>query len=374
MKISASFDGGNIQVIRFDDHRDIELRIANDNNSQYAQWFYFRLQDAEGYPCRIRLSNANHCSYPSGWHNYNARASYDRVTWFQVQTSYDGESLIIDIMPKFNSVYLAYFAPFSYEQHLDLVHAAQLSQRCVLTSAGQTIEDREIDMLIAGEPSPDKKRLWIIARQHPGETMAEWFMQGFINRLLDTDDPVSIELLNKAVFYLVPNMNIDGAIHGNQRTNAKGFDLNRAWNNPDMDNTPEVYYIKKMMQETGVDFCLDVHGDEDLPYVFLSGIEGIPSFDAQLKGLTDLFSSTWEQISSDFQSKEGYPKNEPGKANLEICSKNIGEQFHCLSLTLEMPYKENHNLPDQLFGWSPERSEKLGESLINTIKGVIDKL
>ena len=29
--------------------------------------------------------------------------------------------------------------------------------------------------------------------------MAEWFVQGFLNRLLDDDDPASIKLLEKAV-------------------------------------------------------------------------------------------------------------------------------------------------------------------------------
>ena len=29
----------------------------------------------------------------------------------------------------------------------------------------------------AGTPGPDKRPIWIIARQHPGESMAEWFMQ-----------------------------------------------------------------------------------------------------------------------------------------------------------------------------------------------------
>lgn len=30
----------------------------------------------------------------------------------------------------------------------------------------------------SGEPSKGKKRVWMIARQHPGESMAEWFVEG----------------------------------------------------------------------------------------------------------------------------------------------------------------------------------------------------
>lgn len=374
MKISSNFDSGNIVVKSINSHNDIQLEIRKDTKSDYFQWFYFRLQGAEGYPCKININNASEASYPEGWENYSVRASYDRYTWFQVPTHYDGEKLTIEFMPKYNSVYLAYFAPFTYEQHLDLVHQAQLSDRCVLTCLGNTIEKRDIDLLIAGEPSPEKKKIWIIARQHPGEAMAEWFMQGFINRLLDNDDPASIQLLNKSVFYLVPNMNIDGSIHGNLRANAIGANLNREWANPSIEKSPEVYYVKQKMKETGIDLSLDVHGDEGLPFVFLSGIEGIPSFNEKLKLLTDKFANTWLNISPDFQIEEGYPKNDPGAANLNICSKNIGEEFKCLSQTLEMPFKQNNNLPDPIFGWSPERSEKLGESLINTLLLVVDDL
>lgn len=367
MKISSNFDAGNIEVVKCDSHDDIQLKIRKDTKADTFQWFYFRLQGANGYPCKISILNASQASYPEGWPNYKARASYDRVTWFQVPTSYDGEKLTIEVMPKYNSIYFAYFAPFSYEQHLDLVHSAQLSPRCVLTSIGQTVEDREIDMLIAGEPAPEKKKIWIIARQHPGEPMAEWFIQGFLNRLLDQDDPASIKLLEKAVFYVIPNINIDGSIHGNLRANAAGINLNREWKNPSKEKSPEVFYIKNKMKETGVDMNLDIHGDEGLPFVFPSGIEGIPSFNEKMKDITDLFYNTWQDISPDFQFEEGYPKNEPGKANLNVCSKNIGEEFKCFSQTIEMPFKENINIPDAAFGWSPERSEKLGESLVNTL-------
>lgn len=30
----------------------------------------------------------------------------------------------------------------------------------------------------SGEAGKGKKRVWIVARQHPGESMAEWFVEG----------------------------------------------------------------------------------------------------------------------------------------------------------------------------------------------------
>lgn len=35
-----------------------------------------------------------------------------------------------------------------------------------------------IRCLHSGDAGKGKKRVWIIARQHPGESMAEWFVEG----------------------------------------------------------------------------------------------------------------------------------------------------------------------------------------------------
>ena len=374
LSINSTFDAGNIELINLDNPRNIQLKIRKDTESDFLQWFYFRLQGAKGQACKLNLMNAGDAAYPEGWENYQARASYDRETWFQVSTEYNDSILSIDFIPENDSVYIAYFAPFSYEQHLDLVNNAQQSPLCSLESIGHTIQGRSIDFLRIGNDDKDKKNLWIIARQHPGETMAEWFMLGLISRLLDEEDATSVSLLKKANLYLVPNMNIDGSILGNLRVNAKGVNLNREWLAPSIENSPEVYFVKQKMKEIGMDFNLDVHGDEGLPYVFISGIEGIPSFDKKLNKLTDSFMNNWKTINPDIQDKHGYPKNDPGTANLMICSKNLGEEFNCLSQTLEMPFKQNDNIPDLVYGWSPERSIKLGESLVASLFSIVEDL
>jgi len=128
------------------------------------------------------------------------------------------------------------------------------------------------------------------------------------------------------------------------------------------------------MNEKGVDLNLDIHADEEFPYNFISSIEGIPSYDEKLKFLLGKFKKSWLEISPDFQVKQGYPINAPGTANLNICSKAIGEKFKCLSLTIEMPFKDNACLPDTVYGWSPERCENFGESLVDVIHRIADDL
>ena len=85
-----------------------------------------------------------------------------------------------------------------------------MEANCQLQVLGETLDGREISVLKIGQTGEGKRVVWLTARQHPGETMAEWFMEGFIDRLIDKADGVARSLLDHAVFYFVPNMNPDG--------------------------------------------------------------------------------------------------------------------------------------------------------------------
>ncbi len=52
----------------------------------------------------------------------------------------------------------------------------------------------------------------------------------------------------------------------------------------------------------------------------------------------------------------------------------VAEQFKCLAYTVEMPFKDNANLPDEQFGWSDVRSMKLGQDTLIAIRAVVEKL
>lgn len=374
MQISSNFDSGNIDVISAETPNNIQLAIKKDHNSEFYQWFHFKLHNTEHSEHVIHLTNAGKSAYVEGWKDYQAVASYDRQHWFRVPTSFDGENLSITFTPEYDSTYFAYFAPYSYERHQDLIHSAQLDIDCQLQVLGQTLDGRDMSLLKVGEEGEGKKVIWITARQHPGESMAEWFMEGFIDRLLDEDDGVARSLLNSAVFYLVPNMNPDGSVRGHLRTNANGVNLNREWQTPTMENSPEVYLVREKMLETGVDMHLDIHGDEALPFNFVAGSEGVPSYNARIKDLEDNFKNVLLAITPEFQDDEGYDKDEPGKANLTVAANWVGEQFKCLAYTVEMPFKDNDLLPDFSVGWSDERSSLFGRDFLTAIYHVVDDL
>lgn len=374
MRISSNFDSGNIEVVEATQPDAIRLRIRKDNQSDFYQWFHFRLESQPLVEHHLRIEDLKNSAYPDAWDGYQAVASYDREEWFRVDTEFSDGTLHIHHTPEFSTVYYAYFAPYGYERHLDLIAWSQAQFNCQAVHLGETLDGRDMTMLQIGQAEEGKKSIWITARQHPGETMAEWLVEGLLERLMDEDDPLSTALCQKAVFYVVPNMNPDGSVRGHLRTNANGINLNREWHAPTTENSPEVFYVLNKMQETGVDLFLDMHGDEAIPYNFLAACEGNPGYSPRLADLEKAFSDILLTVTPEFQDVHGYPKDEPGKADLTIAANAVGERFDCLSFTLEMPFKDNEQLPDPAFGWSPERSKKLGEDVLVAVHHIMDKL
>jgi murein tripeptide amidase MpaA len=370
IQISSAFDSGNIEVLSTDGAQ-ARLAIRPDRESSFRQWFHFRVAGARGQELVLRITGLNGSAYPMGWPGYQACVSQDRQLWTRASTSYDesadGGTLTIRHVPASDLVWFAYFAPYSTERHHDLVsriaEATGFDYRCL----GTTLDGAPIDCLEVGTGST---QVWFYARQHPGETMAEWFMEGALDMLADPANSTARELRRRCRLHLVPNVNPDGAARGHLRTNAAGVNLNREWETPTPERSPEIVALRAAMDASGVDFAMDVHGDEAIPAVFLAGFEGIPSLrPEQLEGLR-LFARLLERRTPDFQTERGYPVTPAGRANLAMSTNQLAERFAgrgCVSMTLEMPFKDHDPAADPIQGWSPERSKQLGRDCLGAL-------
>ena len=369
LSISSAFDGGNIRVVAIQGDV-VDLEIAKDHQSDFYQWFYFRLTGGAGRTVTLRITNCASAAYPDGWPGYQACISQDREDWTRAETSYAGGVLTISLTPASDSVWVAYFAPYTVERHHDLV-ASVVAAGVEYRSLGQTLDGRELDYFrLPG----GKLQVWLYARQHPGETMAEWWMEGAIERLLDEADPVVRRLREKATFHIVPNMNPDGSFRGHLRTNAVGVNLNREWHAPSAEKSPEVLFVRSEMDKTGVDFAMDVHGDEAIAANFLAGFEGIPSFKQAQQDVFDAFSTALVRATPDFQTDKGYEIPAAGQANLSMSTAQLAERYGAVSMTLEMPFKDNADLPDPVYGWSTDRSRLLARACLDALHAVLPKL
>lgn len=369
--INTKFDGGSIVPLDISNPQALNFKIRNDTNSHFAGWFYFQLNNVLGIKLNIKISELDKTAYPDCWRNYNILHSYDNRTWSRLATVYSEDTLAFSITPIANSLYFAYFEPYSYLKHMQLIAYANCSPLVRHEILGQSHEGRNIDLLVVGN-SKNTHKIWLIARQHSGETMAEWFMEGLIHRLLDAQDATSRILLQDCVFYLVPNMNPDGAYHGNLRVNSVGTNLNREWQSPSLEKSPEVYYVQQKMLATGVNMFFDVHGDETLPYVFTAGYEELPNYPQKQINLDNVFKKYLLLVNPDYQTEFGYQMGHFSNEYTTMATCWVGSNFACLAQTIEMPFKDNNNLPDNLHGWNGKRSSLFGQNLLTVINLVLN--
>lgn len=365
--IDAAFDSGNIELVSISG-ASATLRIRKDNGSDFRQWFHFRASQCAGRSLELKLIGMEGTAYPAGWPGYQACVSEDRAFWGRAETSYDkgadGGTLTIRYTPASDMAWFAYFAPYSHERHLDLVAEAAASEGVSHRVLGWSLDGRSIDCLEMGEGTVP---VWLYARQHPGESMAEWWMEGALELLCDPADPLARKLRQECRLHLVPNCNPDGSFRGHLRTNAIGSNLNREWDEPTAEKSPEVLCIRNAMDQTGVRFAMDVHGDEAIAANFLAGFEGIPSWTEALGAQYDRYKAILARRTPDFQTVKGYGVAAAGKANLSMSTNQLAERFGACSMTLEMPFKDHAPMPDAEQGWSPERCKLLARDCLGAL-------
>jgi murein tripeptide amidase MpaA len=375
MIINGAFDSGNI-IVTSTTGDTANLEIRKDAHSDFYQWFHFRVSGAKGRTVTLNITNCGGSAYPGGWENYKARYSIDRRDWRQeTATSYAGGVLTIKHHCEADIVWFAYFAPYTMERHHDLIARMAAIPSVTHQELGQTHEGQPIDLLrMGGGPV----QVWLYARQHPGESMAEHWMEGALEMLTAPQDEhdarVAKLLLEKCTFHIVPNMNPDGSARGHLRTNSVGVNLNREWATPSLEKSPEVLCVRNEMDRTGVHWAMDIHGDEAIPANFIAGFEGIPNWTDNQGKRFYAYRSALTAATPDFQDKLGYPASSPGKANLTMSTNQLANRFAhqgCVSMTLEMPFKDHDPNPLPSHGWNPARCKGLARSGLAVLAGMV---
>eukprot|EP01022_Parablepharisma_sp_SALTPOND_P028315 TRINITY_DN70786_c1_g1_i1.p1 TRINITY_DN70786_c1_g1~~TRINITY_DN70786_c1_g1_i1.p1 ORF type:complete len:1010 (-),score=46.68 TRINITY_DN70786_c1_g1_i1:1429-4458(-) len=130
-------------------------------------------------------------------------------------------------------------------------------------------------------PLNKKKYVVITGRVHSSETPGSYKVQGIIKFLL-SKDPVAEALRTEFIFLIVPMLNPDGVILGNNRCSLGGYDLNRCWGHPLPSKHPTVYSLKRKLQDLVAKgkqifvYC-DLHGHSKLLNSFVYACHKVSS-------------------------------------------------------------------------------------------------
>jgi murein tripeptide amidase MpaA len=365
MEINSDFECGNIIVNELSDTEAL-LSIRPDTGAEYYQWFYFRVTGTPDTTRTFQITNAAGASYEKAWNGYRVLASYNGNDWLRIPTEYDGSNLTFKHSATESTTSYAFFVPYFAAQRETLLHDCESSPLVTRRSIGKSYQGKSIDMVVIGDENRDTKKIWVITRQHAGESMAEWATEGMLRRFIDANDSVSQALLNKATIYVVPNINPDGSALGNLRANAAGVDLNRAWAEP-TDKCPEIIAIQKAMKEVGVDYFLDMHGDEERPFIWIAhtDVEQSP----EQKRLQVQFEQELVDRNPEIRPA---PKELQGViANMGLATNYMASTFNCLSWITELPFREPEiieNNPDSML---PDGCLRFGRTCVDALNEVV---
>ena len=371
-------------------HADLRLKpeLCLEACGHFKQWFCF---EARGMPvggtASFSILDAGESTF-SDWQGYKV-AMLRGATWDRVAATTFEDGVLSWTLEgnATSSATFAYWPTYSLERTRALCLEAQATLGAERVAIGATVDGRDVECLVFGGPrTPEKRLVWVQHRQHPGEVAASWFAEGVVRRLAGHG------LLERATVVVLPNLNPDGSRRGYLRVNAAGANLNRCWGAlngvaPGLGQSappaPETAAaIAAMRRLGGPDVMLDVHQDEEKPYVFISKTPlGVPNCDDRMRALHAKFHDVYRRRSPDFETPGpvdpvGYPEPPRGGANLNICSAAVAQAFPgCLAMTLEMPYKGNDNAGAVAkLGFTPKQAVDLGAAAVDAIADILPDL
>ena len=249
--IDTNFESGSVEFVSFDEtQKNLSLHLIKNQKGKTNHWFYFKVTNVYD-DFTIFIHNANESIFKNGWKGYYPFISYDGVCWERYDRCFEetGESISIPINNIRKDFFFAWYEPYSVNRLKEL--ATQITQNT------QAVVEKKNNFYAVKFVNENKPTVLITARQHPGETMASFFIEGFLKKLIDNSTE-SKELLERFNFQIYPLVNTDGVIKGTHRTDFAGNDYNIKWYSSFIEN---IEIIKKDLRKDTFLF-LDIHGDE----------------------------------------------------------------------------------------------------------------
>ncbi|XP_030766572.1 cytosolic carboxypeptidase Nna1-like isoform X2 [Sitophilus oryzae] len=320
LRFESRFESGNLaRAIRITaSYYELHLR-ADLYTNRHMQWFYFRVSNMKKNSL-YRFSITN-CSKESSLYNegmrplmYSTKDSQlhsigwtrcgSNISYFSNDnvTSEDPDqpqtytlTFTVTFPHEDDEVYLAHCYPYTYsdlQEHLAEIRSHPVKQTySTVRLLCRTLAGNDVYFVTITSPQvpgePKKKRAVVItARVHPGETPSSWIMKGILDFLTGDSAPAK-DLRDKFIFKIVPMLNPDGVIVGNNRCSLSARDLNRQYRTVMRDAYPSIWYtklmVRRLLEECGVALYCDLHAHSRKHNIFIYGCENRRGGDRRLQ-------------------------------------------------------------------------------------------
>nr|CAH7714911.1 unnamed protein product [Callosobruchus chinensis] len=320
LRFESRFESGNLAKAIMITPNYYELHLRSDMyTNRHMQWFYFKISNVKkDFLYRFSITNCSKESslYSEGMrplmystkdsqlHSIGWRRCGQNIAYFcndNVSPEDPDQQMTytLTFTVKFphddDDVYLAHCYPYTYSDLQD--YLSELSSHPVKstfstvrllckTLAGNNVYYVTITSPTASGDTKKKRAIVVTARVHPGETPSSWIMKGILDFLTGDSTPAK-ELRDKFVFKIVPMLNPDGVIVGNNRCSLSSKDLNRQYRTVIRDAYPSIWYtklmVRRLLEECGVTMYCDLHAHSRKHNIFIYGCENRRGGDKRLQ-------------------------------------------------------------------------------------------
>lgn len=241
VRVTADFPGGNACAIEVRPADDLyEIRFAADpRGGTEALWFYFRVSAPPGQKLRPILRNPDTLLGGRGdWSRVspvardigadgNPTGLWRRVEPGTMRQLADGRTEVVwTVVSSTGVLEFAFCFPYSKAELEQTLEACGNYWRA--DTIGVSSRGRPLTRLsnTYGDAERSRPGIYLMARQHAGETPGSWVLDGLLRAAVTEIPPTEL------VVWVVPFANIDGVEEGEYGKDPHPIDLNRDWASP----------------------------------------------------------------------------------------------------------------------------------------------
>lgn len=216
LHLQTDFPGGNACAVdvREAADRDIIYFAADPRGGTEALWFYFRVVECDRRPVELVLTNIDTCLGGGSEHWQRVRpvvrqagSTWERLPAAQIDTLADGRRQAAwTIDPLYGSFECALCYPYGLGD-LEITRAA-CGEYWTLDLIGVTSSGQPLPRLSNAVQNTDAPGLYLVARQHAGETPGSWVLDGLLRRAAEALDPADL------LIWTMPFAHLDGVVAG----------------------------------------------------------------------------------------------------------------------------------------------------------------
>lgn len=351
LKIYDRFPGANVRVLGIQSSGTTpEVIFTPDpKGGTEALWFDFRLHDpdatAESAPESVTITmrffeTLLGASNPAAIRPVMQERgkNWVRLKPPDVHPDPDGQARLSWTIPyPLNPVEFAFCLPYGTDElAVSMKHCRDYWRESDigLTQEGRVLRRLSNDIYKGCDACANPRGLYILARQHAGETPGSWVMDGMLDAF-SRAKPVNW------CIWMIPFASLDDVIRGAYGKDPFPYDLNRAWGNPPMRHETLVFQrdMRRWAQRCNPELVLDLHAPG------ASGNSGVYAFvqksdNAEWDKATQAWANIFKQTLSPDYSEEDFAKcgDYPSRWETPRLASFVEKSIGCSSLSLEIPY------------------------------------